>query len=103
MPRAESLQTREASVVDQDVLLVERRGETDWVTLNRPERLNALNQPLSDALLAYFEARRRDTEARVIVLAGAGRAFSSGADLKPAASRTGCATGRTATGCCATP
>ena len=69
-------------MADQDVLLVERRGETDWVTLNRPERLNALNQPLSDALLAYFEARRRDTECRVIVLAGAGRGFSSGADLK---------------------
>lgn len=65
-----------------DILSVERRGETDWVTLNRPERLNAINQPLSEALLAYFEARRRDTEARVIVLSGAGRAFCSGADLK---------------------
>lgn len=65
-----------------DILSVERREAVDWVTLNRPERLNALNQPLSEALLAYFEARRRDTEARVIVLAGAGRAFCSGADLK---------------------
>ncbi len=52
------------------------------LTLNRPERLNALNQPLTDALLAYFEARRRDTECRLIVLAAAGRAFCSGADLK---------------------
>ncbi len=69
-------------MADQEVLVVERRGEADWVTLNRPERLNALNQPLSEALLAYFEARRRDKGARVIVLAGAGRAFSSGADLK---------------------
>jgi enoyl-CoA hydratase/carnithine racemase len=69
-------------MADQDILSVERRGAVDWVTLNRPERLNALNQPMSEALLAYFEARRRDTEARVIVLAGAGRAFCSGADLK---------------------
>lgn len=67
---------------DQDVLLVERRGAVDWVTLNRPDRLNAINQTLSEAVLAYFEGRRRETETRVIVMAGAGRAFSSGADLK---------------------
>ena len=53
-------------MADQDVVQVERRGATDWVTLNRPERLNAINQPMSEALLAYFEARRRDSEARVI-------------------------------------
>lgn len=69
-------------MADQDVLLVERHGAVDWVTLNRPDRLNAINQTLSEAVLAYFEARRRDTECRVIVLAGAGRAFCSGADLK---------------------
>ncbi len=69
-------------MADQDILSVDRRGGVDWVTLNRPERLNALNQPMSEALLAYFEARRRDTECRVIVLSGAGRAFCSGADLK---------------------
>lgn len=65
-----------------EILIVERKGAVEWVTLNRPERLNAINQPMSEALLAYFEARRRDTEARVIVLGGAGRAFCSGADLK---------------------
>jgi enoyl-CoA hydratase/carnithine racemase len=69
-------------MADQDILSVDRRGAVDWVTLNRPERINALNQPMSEALLAYFEARRRDAEARVIVLSGAGRAFCSGADLK---------------------
>lgn len=52
------------------------------MTLNRPDRLNALNQPLTDALFAYFEGKRRDTAVRVIVLDGAGRAFCSGADLK---------------------
>ncbi len=67
---------------DQDILLVERKGEVDWVTLNRPDRLNAINQPMSEAVLNYFEARRRDTACRVIVLSGAGRAFCSGADLK---------------------
>lgn len=64
------------------ILLTEKDGALERVTMNRPDRLNALNQPLADALLAYFEGKRRDTETRVIVLSGAGRAFSSGADLK---------------------
>jgi len=68
--------------VAEPVLLIETRGETQEITLNRPDRLNALNQPLTDALLAYFEARRRDASTRVIILRGAGRAFCSGADLK---------------------
>jgi enoyl-CoA hydratase/carnithine racemase len=63
-------------------LKVEAVGEVDWVTLDRPDRLNALNQPLADALLDYFLRKRRDAGARVIVIAGAGRAFCSGADLK---------------------
>ena len=71
-------------MADEQILLVERRGAVEHVTLNRPERLNALNQPLTDALLDYFETRRRGAEVRVIVLTGAGRAFCSGADLKAA-------------------
>lgn len=64
------------------VLLTEKEGALERVVMNRPDRLNALNQPLADALLAYFESKRRDTETRVIVITGAGRAFCSGADLK---------------------
>lgn len=64
------------------VLLTEKEGALERVIMNRPDRLNALNQPLADALLSYFESKRRDTETRVIVLTGAGRAFCSGADLK---------------------
>ena len=66
------------------ILEVEAGDGVHWLTLNRPERLNAINQPMAEGLLAYFEARRRDTETRVIVVAGAGRAFCSGADLKAA-------------------
>ncbi|WP_309643008.1 enoyl-CoA hydratase-related protein [Phenylobacterium sp.] len=65
-----------------EILTVERKDGVERVTLNRPERLNAINQPLSEALLAHFEGLRRDKDARVVVLAGAGRAFCSGADLK---------------------
>jgi enoyl-CoA hydratase/carnithine racemase len=64
------------------ILEIAKAGAVETATLNRPERLNALNQPLADALLAYFESKRRDTDTRVIVLSGAGRAFCSGADLK---------------------
>jgi enoyl-CoA hydratase len=69
-------------MAEDDILRVERRGAVEYVTLNRPDRLNALNQPMTDALFAYFESRRRDAELRVILLTGAGRAFCSGADLK---------------------
>lgn len=65
-----------------DILQIETIGEIHRVTMNRPDRLNAVNHPMAEELLAYFEARRRDTDTRVIVLRGAGRAFTSGADLK---------------------
>jgi enoyl-CoA hydratase len=67
---------------DSDILAVRAEGEIDLVTMNRPDRLNAMNQPMADALLAYFESKRRDTACRVILLRGAGRGFCSGADLK---------------------
>ena len=71
---------------ETDVLLIETLGEIERVTLNRPARLNALNQPLTEALLAYFEGLRRKRETRVVILRGAGRAFCAGADLKAAGS-----------------
>jgi enoyl-CoA hydratase/carnithine racemase len=69
-------------MAEEPILKVETRGEVEHATLNRPDRLNALNHPMADALLAYFESKRRDRRARVIILTGAGRAFCSGADLK---------------------
>lgn len=69
--------------MDDAILVSEMLGDgLERLTLNRPNRLNALNQPMAEALLAHFEARRRDEDTRVIVIRGAGRAFSSGADLK---------------------
>jgi enoyl-CoA hydratase/carnithine racemase len=68
-----------------EILQVEAlAGGLERVTLNRPERLNALNHPMAEALLAHFESRRRDEAVRVILVRGAGRAFSAGADLKAA-------------------
>jgi enoyl-CoA hydratase/carnithine racemase len=68
--------------MSDDILQVETIGEIHRVTMNRPDRLNATNHPMAEKLLAYFEARRRDTATRVIIIRGAGRGFTAGADLK---------------------
>lgn len=64
-----------------DVLLVTREGPVTIVTLNRPHRRNAFNLALSEALLAFFEDRRRDKDCKVIVLRGAGDHFGVGLDI----------------------
>jgi enoyl-CoA hydratase len=65
-----------------DTVLHERRGTTALLTLNRPEKLNALNYELIDRLMALLDEIERDEDTRAVVLTGAGeRAFSSGADI----------------------
>jgi enoyl-CoA hydratase/carnithine racemase len=51
------------------------------VTLNRPERRNALNTAMLDELRRYFDGLERDARVRVVVIRGAGAAFCSGRDL----------------------
>ncbi len=73
-----------------DVLLRERRGGVEVLTLNRPEKRNALNRELLDALASAFAELEGDDEVRVVVLTGAGdRAFSAGMDLAEFASGGG--------------
>lgn len=62
-------------------LIVEQRGHILLLTLNRPERLNALDRPLQEALERTFIAAGADDSVRVVVITGAGRAFCSGADV----------------------
>lgn len=65
-------------------LLVERKGAALWLTLNRPQRRNALTEAVMYALTDEFRAAARDSSLRVIVLTGAGdKAFCAGADLTP--------------------
>ena len=66
----------------EPVLRVESRGGVDWLTMNRPQRLNALDAALVKALREYFEGLNARSSARVVVLQGAGRAFCAGLDLK---------------------
>jgi enoyl-CoA hydratase/carnithine racemase len=70
-----------------EALLIDHRAGVDWVTLNRPDSLNALNPDLIDALNGYFGRLQRDRDTRVVVLRGAGRAFCAGLDLKEAMAR----------------
>lgn len=71
-------------VVDDGIepVLVRREGPTAVVTLNRPEVLNAVSAPLYDLLRRAVRRLGHDRTVRSIVLTGAGRAFSVGADLK---------------------
>ena len=66
-------------------LIVETRGDALWVTMNRPERLNALNRRLVEELRDLFVGLYWRHEVRVVVLRGAGRGFCAGLDLKGAA------------------
>lgn len=67
---------------DYRTLLVERRGPVEWLTLNRPERLNTLTGTMVDELVHYLQAKLTDLETRVVVMRGAGRAFCAGLDIK---------------------
>ena len=65
-------------------LQLDRRDHVAWVTLNRPDALNAMNRALVRELRTFFSSLREDTETRLVVLRGAGRAFCAGLDLKEA-------------------
>jgi enoyl-CoA hydratase len=64
-----------------DVVLYERRGPAAWVTLNRPDKLNALSGEVVERLRELLRATAADDEVKVLVLTGAGRAFSAGYDI----------------------
>jgi 2-(1,2-epoxy-1,2-dihydrophenyl)acetyl-CoA isomerase len=62
-------------------ILVEMRAGYRRITLNRPERLNALNVAMADALIAAFDAAEADPACRAVLVTGAGRGFCAGQDL----------------------
>ena len=64
-----------------DTLIFERRDSVAYVTLNRPDRLNALNRGMITDLSAAAAAIDADRDIRAVVLTASGRAFCSGADL----------------------
>jgi enoyl-CoA hydratase/carnithine racemase len=70
-------------------LLVETRGHLALLTLNRPDRLNAITIAMLEALSKALADAERDPAVRAIIVTGAGRGFCSGLDLKEAAAGQG--------------
>ena len=70
-------------------LVYERDGRIARITLNRPERLNAINEEMPGEIAAAVAEANADDRVHVIVLGGAGRAFCAGYDLKLYAEETG--------------
>jgi enoyl-CoA hydratase/carnithine racemase len=66
----------------QDILDIQDQGGVMRITLNRPQRLNALNPALSTALRECFQGLYRRKDIRVVILQGAGPSFCAGLDLK---------------------
>ena len=68
--------------MDNDLVLIEKNQGVATVTMNRPDALNALSAALRQAIVETFHHLREDAETEVIILTGAGRAFTVGLDLK---------------------
>ncbi|HSB99618.1 MAG TPA: enoyl-CoA hydratase/isomerase family protein [Burkholderiaceae bacterium] len=65
-------------------VLHDKRGHAFWITINRPDKRNALNAEVIAGIRAGYAAAHADADVRVIVLTGAGdKAFCAGADLQP--------------------
>ena len=79
-------------------LLVEQDGHVVTITLNRPERLNAISRPMLQELSAKMVEADKDPEVRCIILTGAGRGFCSGLDLIDTSDRMDDGKGATGSG-----
>ena len=68
---------------DNNSVILEKRGQAFWITINRPEKRNALNADVIAGLVRGYRAAHEDADVRVIVVTGAGdKAFCAGADLQ---------------------
>jgi enoyl-CoA hydratase len=67
----------------EDLVTYHRENHIGFITLNRPDKRNALNPVVWKALDNAIERAEQDSEARVILLSGAGKSFCAGLDLSP--------------------
>ena len=65
-----------------ETLIFEKKDNIRIITLNRPERLNAMNFQIAVDLESVIAEIEEDEQARAVILTGAGRAFSAGGDIK---------------------
>jgi len=72
-----------AAMTDTNSVILEKRGQTLWITINRPEKRNAINGDVIAGIAKGYRTAHDDRDVRVIVLTGAGeKAFCAGADLQ---------------------
>src|ERR1700749_3439232 len=70
-------------MTDSNTVLIEKRASALWITINRPEKRNAINADVIAGIAKGYRAAHDDADVRVIVLTGAGeKAFCAGADLQ---------------------
>lgn len=67
-----------------DTISIAHEGAIDWLTLDRPERMNTITPQMCDELTDYFRSLQGHERVRVVMLRGAGRAFCAGYDLRAA-------------------
>lgn len=76
-------------MVNDPHFLFERDGDVAVITLNRPERMNAMSRAMTQGMLDCIRESQDDSSVKAIVLTGTGRAFCVGADIGDLAERTG--------------
>ena len=69
-------------MTEYETILVETRGRVGWITLNRPDALNALNTQTMHDVVSAASALDTDDGVGAIVITGSERAFAAGADIK---------------------
>src|SRR5262245_28962805 len=72
---------------ENQFILMDVKDRVATITLNRPERLNALGQNMREDLLKAMLRAKEDDGVRVVLVTGAGRAFCSGGDVKEMSER----------------
>src|SRR4051812_17591881 len=69
-------------MIDNNSVVLEKRGQAFWITINRPEKRNAINGDVVAGIAKGYRGAHEDSDVRVVVLTGAGdKAFCAGADL----------------------
>lgn len=71
-----------AAAANEDLVLRDDRGAVTWLTLNRPDAFNSLSTALMTRMQQHLDALADDPACRVIVIAGSGRGFCAGHDLR---------------------
>ena len=61
---------------------IEKKGEVDWLTFNRPDQMNTINTRMALELNDYFGRLYHDGSVRIVVMQGSGRAYCAGLDIK---------------------